>query len=114
MLPQTFTGRHPFGELTTPVITSKIMDGSRPARPQGVQGLGLTDSVWDMTVRCWNQDPVRRPTMTEVVRLTREWPVFSLSLSLSLSLWNQHHDILPAATGWLHCGLNSRIFRSRS
>ena len=108
MLPQVFTGRHPFGELTTPVIISKIMDGGRPARPQEAQGLGLTGSVWDMTVRCWHQDPVQRPTMTEVVRLTREWPVFSLFLK------NQHHDMLPAATGWLHCGLESRIFRSRS
>jgi len=77
MLPKVFTGGHPFGELTTPVITSKIMDGGRPARPQEAQGLGLTDSVWEMTVRCWRQDPPQRPTMTEVVRLAREWPVFS-------------------------------------
>ena len=80
MLPQAFTGRHPFDELTTSAITPKIMDGGRPARPQEVQRLGLTGSVWDMTVRCWHQDPVQRPKMTEVVRLTREWPVFSLSL----------------------------------
>ena len=80
MLPQAFTGRRPFGELTTPVITSKIMDGSRPACPQGAQGLSLTDSVWDMTVRCWHQDPTQRPTMTGVVRLLRESHLSSLSI----------------------------------
>ena len=83
MPPKVFTGRHPSDELTTSVITSKIIGGGLPARPQEAQGLGLTDSVWDMTVRCWHQDPIQRPKMTEVVRLMREWPVFSLSMELT-------------------------------
>ena len=93
MLPQAFTGRHPFDELTTSAITPKIMDGGRPARPQEVQRLGLTGSVWDMAIRCLHRDPAQRPKVTEVVRLAREWPVFSLFLL------NQHRDMLPAATG---------------
>jgi len=79
MLPKVFTGRHPFGELTTTVITSNIVDGDRPARPHEAQELGLTDLVWDVTVRCWHQDPVQRPMMMEVVGLIRKLPVFSLS-----------------------------------
>ena len=85
-----------------------ITDGKQPARPREGQELGLTDSIWDMTVRCWRQDPVQRPMMTEVVGLAREWSVFSLFP------WNQHHDMLPAATGWLLCGLESQTFQSRS
>ena len=83
MLPKVFTGRPPFSELTTAVIISKVMDGQRPARPQEAQELGLTDLMWDITVRCWHQDPVQRPKMTKVVGLVREWLV-SLSLSLSM------------------------------
>jgi len=79
MLLKVFTGGNPFGELTTPIITSKIIDGGQPARPQEAQELGLTDFVWEMTVRCWHQDPPQRPTMLEVVGLARERPVFSLS-----------------------------------
>ena len=79
MLPKVFTGRHPFSEFTSPVTTSKIVGGERPARPREVQGQGLTDSVWDVTVRCWHEDPAQRPMMTEVVKLMCEWPVFSLS-----------------------------------
>ena len=60
-------------------ISLKIIGGERPTCPQGAQGLGLTDSVWEMTLRCWQQDPARRPTVTEVVGLLREWSVFSLS-----------------------------------
>ena len=55
------------------VTISKIMDGERPARPQEARELGLTDSVWDVTVRCWQQDPTHRPAMTEVVESLREW-----------------------------------------
>jgi len=60
-------------------ISLKIMGGERPARPPDAQELGLTDSVWNMTCKCWRQDPARRPTVTEVVGLLREWSVFFLS-----------------------------------
>ena len=61
------------------------MDGERPNRPQEGQELGLTDSVWDMTVRCWDQDPVQRPAMTEVVRLLRKVLVSSFSIEDDLN-----------------------------
>ena len=96
-MPQVFAGRRSFGEFTTLAIASKIVDGKWLARPREVQGLGLTDSVWNMTVRCWNQDPAQRPTIREVVRLLREWSV--LPLPLPLSPWNQHRDVSLAATG---------------
>ena len=108
MPPKVFTGRRPLSELTTPVFTSKIMDGGRPTCPQQGQEFGLTDSVRDMAVRCWHKDPTQRPTMKEVVRLVRELSVFSISLR------NKRHNMPPTATGWLLCGLESRIFQSRS
>ena len=54
------------------------MRGERPARPRGAQKLGLVKSVWDMTVDCWQQDPVRRPTIAEVVTSLRGSSVVSL------------------------------------
>ena len=96
--PKAFTGRPPFSEFTTPVVTSKLMDGERPARPQGVQGLGLTDSMWDMTVRCWDQDPAQRPTMAGVVRFLRKLLLFpSVEIDLSDFLqvyktWDKDHQ----------------------
>jgi hypothetical protein len=61
------------------------MDGERPARPQEGEELGLTDSMWDMTVRCWNQDPAQRLTMTEVVGFLHEFLVSSLSIETGIS-----------------------------
>jgi len=85
VLPKVFTGRHPFNELASPVVTPKIVDDKCPARPQEARVLGLTDSIWGMAVRCWHRDPAQRPTMTEAVGLVREWPVFSPPC-------NQNHD----------------------
>ena len=91
MSPKAFTGRRPFSEFTTPVVISKIMDGERPARPQEGQELGLTDSMWDMTVRCWHKDPAQRPAMTEVIELLRELLVSSLSIEADLNDFIQEY-----------------------
>ena len=69
------------------------MDGKRPTRPQEAQELGLTDLMWDTTVRCWDQDPAQRPTMTEVVRFLGKLPVF-LFIEADLS------DCLQACKTW--------------
>ena len=71
----------PFSEFATPVVISKIMDGERPARPEAQE---LTDSMWDMVVQCWDQDPARRPTMTEVIGHLHELLVSSLSIEADL------------------------------
>ena len=56
------------------------MGGERPARPQEKLELGLTDPVWDITARCWDQDPAKRPNMVEVIRPIREWLVLFLHM----------------------------------
>ena len=38
--------------------------------------------MWDMTVRCWHQDPAQRPMMTEVVELLHELPVLPRSIEV--------------------------------
>ena len=90
MPPKAFTGRPPFSEFTNPVIISKIMDGERPARPEEAQELGLTDSLWDMAVRCWDRNPTQRPMMTEVVGLLRQLLLY-LSIEADLSDFLQAH-----------------------
>ena len=76
---KAFTGKHPFSDFTDMVAVSKIMDGERPLRPREAQELGLTDSVWDMTLRCWQRDPAHRPAIMEVVGSLRERSVYCLS-----------------------------------
>ena len=41
-----------------------IISGKRPPRPIHPS---LTDDLWEITERCWDQDPQRRPEISEVV-----------------------------------------------
>ncbi|KAF9779294.1 kinase-like domain-containing protein, partial [Thelephora terrestris] len=56
---EVFTRRPPFDKFTNYVAQSKIIEGERPDHPQEP---GLSDSVWQMTVDCWAQEPAQRPT----------------------------------------------------
>ena len=80
-LSQVFTGKYPFSKFTAAVAISKIMDGERPDRPREPS---LTDPLWEMACTCWCQDAARRPAITKVVGILREWPVFFLLKELSL------------------------------
>ena len=83
------------GEFTAPVVAPEIMESGGPIRPEKAQELGLTDSVWDMTVRCLHQDPARRPTIIEVAQLLRKWSVSSLSAL------DPRYDTLPVASCYM-------------
>ena len=84
VLPKAFTGKPPYSQFAAPAIISKISNGIPPDRPQGAQGLGLTDALWEMTVRCWHQDPAQRPNMKEVVGLLRKTLAPPLSMEADL------------------------------
>ena len=78
---KAFTGSPPFPELAPAAAVFKmVINRELPDRPKE---RGLTDPVWDMTLRCWQHEPDRRPKMTEVVATLREWQVF-------LSLEHEH------------------------
>ncbi|KAF9785465.1 kinase-like domain-containing protein [Thelephora terrestris] len=66
---EVFTGKSPFSEFNHMVTVSKIISGERPDRPREPS---LTDSVWEVTLACWQQVPACRPAMAEVVRSFRE------------------------------------------
>jgi hypothetical protein len=72
-LEQTFTGNPPFVANFQSALYD-IMVGKRPQRP-GTLG---HDGLWELTQRCWNQDPGRRPTTFELLEFFRtSWgPIF--------------------------------------
>lgn len=42
--------------------------------PGEAQAVGLTDKMWKLFERCWQQDPEKRPTREEIVR---RWEKFA-------------------------------------
>lgn len=61
-----FTGAVPFGSC--PLLTSvmHILQGKRPPRPTN---LILTDDLWALMQRCWDQQPKSRPQMSGVLKV---------------------------------------------
>ena len=62
-----FTGELPFGEYNGVMAAQQISRGSRPERPRNAEDIGLTPEIWRFFERCWDHDPLRRPTIEEVV-----------------------------------------------
>ena len=65
---EVFTGKVPFGNMKNGSIAIQIVNGKRPARPQGTEKLGLTAEMWKFIEKCWTANPKRRPTIDEMVR----------------------------------------------
>jgi hypothetical protein len=60
------TGRPPFADRSPTSVAVEVLSGKRPDRPMHPD---LTDRLWDMIQRCWEQEPLRRPEISEVVSL---------------------------------------------
>ena len=50
---KVFTGVVPFCEMSSRIAMSAIVGGERPSRPTHP---ALTDKLWMLTQRCWDQD----------------------------------------------------------
>ena len=46
-----------------------MQQGERPPRPTDPEVIarGLDDKLWNLITRCWHQDPMRRPTINQVL-----------------------------------------------
>ncbi|KAG8965251.1 hypothetical protein FRC05_003302 [Tulasnella sp. 425] len=61
------TGKAPYFKCCTdPPIIMSIMNGKTPA-PADYPELPSTDSYWGVMLRCWNEDPNKRPTMASLL-----------------------------------------------
>ena len=64
---EVLSGRSPFAQCGTGTVIMKVLDGERPARPQGVEGARFTDVLWEMLERCWKPRPHDRPSVEAVL-----------------------------------------------
>ncbi|KAF9646167.1 hypothetical protein BDM02DRAFT_277822 [Thelephora ganbajun] len=70
---EVFTGNVPFGNMRNELAVIHIAHGKRPAKPQGVEQLGLTAEMWKFIEKCWSANPNKRPTIDEVVGTWEEF-----------------------------------------
>jgi len=65
---EVLTGKPPFPNYNSLIVTSKIIEGKRPGRPEGEEGVWFTNDIWEMLEQCWSSQPERRPTVDAVLR----------------------------------------------
>jgi hypothetical protein len=63
---QVLTGRPPFADMTEIAATYSMLSGARPPRPNHHE---ISDRVWYMIERCWDNVPLKRMSIGEVVSL---------------------------------------------
>jgi serine/threonine protein kinase len=68
---QVLTGRFPFYECDDVVAALRVIQGVRPKKPIFAATRGYTQEVWDMTISCWDEDPLKRPTLDYVLDALR-------------------------------------------
>ncbi|KAJ7607029.1 kinase-like domain-containing protein [Mycena polygramma] len=66
---EILTGKPPFPELRMDgAVINAVLGGCQPSRPESCSGSPLLNALWDILQSCWDQEPAKRPTATEVVR----------------------------------------------
>ena len=70
---EVFTGKVPFEEQKNEAVVLRISRGGRPELPANAQAVGLTGEIWKLLESCWQQNPKKRPTMEEVVRIWQKF-----------------------------------------
>ena len=64
---EVLSGETPFAPYPNLAIVWKIMEGERPTRPQGEQGVWFTDGIWGIMERCWKPQPNDRTNVKTVL-----------------------------------------------
>ena len=59
-----FAGEVPFHNIRPTTVAMDILSGTRPGRPVHPS---LTDNIWNLIERCWDQDPQRQPDISDVI-----------------------------------------------
>ena len=60
---KVLAGVFPFPNSPPTTVAVDVLSGKRPERPNHPS---ITDELWDMIQRCWDQEPQRRPGISEV------------------------------------------------
>ena len=54
---EVLSGQTPFAQYPTLTVVWKVLEGERPKRPQGEEGVWFTDDIWGILERCWEPQP---------------------------------------------------------
>lgn len=71
-----YTGRLPFIDIASDAeVIYQVIQGGRPKRPvvHDDPGVEIRDDLWDLIQRCWEHQPLDRPSINDVLRMFENW-----------------------------------------
>ena len=68
MILEVLSGKPPFLGYSGLIIMRKVIEGERPGRPQGREGVWFTDNLWEILEQCWLPQAETRPTIDAVLQ----------------------------------------------
>lgn len=68
---EVLSGRAPFSCCNGLIVVRKVIEGERPGRPRGVEGVWFTDDIWEVLWRCWSSQPRNRPTVDSILGILK-------------------------------------------
>ena len=64
---EVLSGKPPFSGDGGFIVMRKVIEGERPGRPEGKEGVWFTDDLWEILEQCWLPRPERRPAIDAVL-----------------------------------------------
>ena len=69
---EVLSGLVPFSCYKSYAVASRVLEGERPRRPQGAEGVWFTDDIWGISERCWVPTRDDRPSIEYVLQVLEE------------------------------------------
>ena len=82
---EVLSGQKPFIQYSNLPVVWRILEGERPERPQGEQGVWFTDDIWGISERCWKSQPSDRISAKTVLRDLERIPAFDMDRTVITS-----------------------------
>ena len=70
---EVLSGELPFFSDVDILVIAKVLEGERPERPQGLEGMWFTDDIWSVLEHCWEPVPGKRPSVPQVLEFLKRW-----------------------------------------
>jgi len=64
---QVLTGEQPFSGFKTTELAARVSSGFRPDKPANAEAIGISESLWKLIQKCWDNERTKRPQIQEVV-----------------------------------------------
>jgi len=64
---EVLSGKPPFSGCNGLIVMRKVIEGERPGRPEGEEGMLFVDDLWEILEQCWLPQPERRPAIEAVL-----------------------------------------------